>query len=319
MGILAEDYQNKELESYFNGSMGLGLGIDCDLDNYVRFKKGQFNLILGNDNVGKTFFILWYFVMLSVKNDLKWCIYCSENEVWSIKNKLMSFYLNNSIKNKDVEEKEFYQAKNWVDNYFKFVDTNILYTVKDLLKVFQDVNVNGYLIDPYNSLMKEKGSNSHEYDYEMASEVRLFCRKNNRTIYINMHPVSEASRNKHTQGDFKGQQAPPLKSHAEGGQKWANRCDDFFILHRYFTQDMKSKTLLFVEKIKETETGGERTSFDEPLVFIFRNYGFSINGKNPLSNKFYSDDINSFNPTEGLENAKEDEIYNLGIRTDKPF
>lgn len=306
MSILKEDYQNKELEQYFDGSMQQGLGIDCDLDNHLRFKKGQFNLILGNDNVGKTFWLLWYFTMLSVKQSLKWTIYCSENEVWSVKQKLMGFYLNKSIKLKYIEEKDFYNAKNWVEHYFKFVDTNKLYTVKQLLEVFESSDTDGYLLDPYNSLTKEKGFNSHEYDYEMASLVRMFCRRTKKTIYISMHPVSDASRNKHTDGQFKGQQAPPLKSHAEGGQKWANRCDDFLILHRYFTEDMKSKTLLFVEKIKETETGGDRTPFGNPLVFVFKPYGFSVNGKNPLEEKFINEDMQTFNYAGGFDNVEKE-------------
>ena len=316
MSILNEDYQSKELEQYFDGSMQQGLGIECDLDNHLRFKKGQFNLILGNDNVGKTFWLLWYFTILSVKQNLTWTIYCSENEVWSVKQKLMGFYLNKSIKLKYIKEKDFYSAKNWVENYFKFVDTNKLYTVKQLLEVFEESDTDGYLLDPYNSLTKEKGSNSHEYDYEMASLVRMFCRRTKKTIYISMHPVSDASRNKHTDGAFKGQQAPPLKSHAEGGQKWANRCDDFLILHRYFTEDMKLKTLLFVEKIKETETGGERTPFANPLVFMFRPYGFSVNGKNPLQDTFVNENTQTFNYNGGFENVEPEEVE---IREDKPF
>lgn len=309
MSILKSDYQDEMLESYHKGTMQMGLGIECDLDNHLLFKRGQFNLILGNDNVGKTFFLLWYLCMLSVKNGLKFTIYCGENEVWSVKQKLMGFFSNDNVKN--LKDNEFYMAKNWVDEHYKFVDTSKVYTVTELLEVFKVSNTDGYLIDPYNSLTREKGFNSHEYDYEMANLVRLFCRNNNKTLYINMHPVSDAARNKHTNGDFKGQQAPPQKAHAEGGQKWANRCDDFLILHRYFTANMKNKTLLFVEKIKETETGGNRTNFEDPLVFEFQNYGFSLNGKNPLLDKYVSPVNNDFNVNGGFNEMQfnEDELF----------
>lgn len=311
MGILENNYQDKELESYFDGSMTKGLGIDCDLDNNLVFKRGQFNLVLGNDNVGKTFWVLWYLTMLSVKRGLTWTIYASENEVWSVKQKIMSFFSNDNIKN--LEEKEYYQAKSWMDGHFNFVDTRKNYTIPQLLKVLEGTNSDGFLIDPYNSLSREKGFNSHEYDYEMANLVRLFCRSQNKTIYINMHPVTEASRNKHNSGDFKGQQAPPQKSHAEGGQKWPNRCDDFLILHRYFIEGMKTKTLLYVDKVKETETGGDRTNFEEPLVFEFENYGFSINGKNPLLNTFVKPVQTSYDTNGGFENI--DSNFN----EDEPF
>jgi len=302
MSILKDNYQDEELESFFDGSMPMGIGINCDLDKHLLFKRGQFNLILGNDNVGKTFFLIWYMCMLSIKSGLKWTMYCSENEVWSTKYKLMSFFSNQSIK--DLDPKEYYMAKNWVEEHFKFVDTRKTYILKELIKVFEDSDTDGYLIDPYNSLSKERGIDSHTYEYEMANLIRMFCRNRNKTVYISMHPVTEASRNIHTKGDYTGQQAPPRKSHAEGGQKWANRCDDFIIVHRYFTDEMVTKSLVYVEKIKETETGGNRTMFNEPLVFQFASYGFSINGKNPLLREFVQPEISTFDPKEAFKDVK---------------
>ena len=58
------------LLDYKNGKIKQGIGIGCELDKYVRFKKGQLNIILGHDNVGKTYFITWYFLALALTNKL---------------------------------------------------------------------------------------------------------------------------------------------------------------------------------------------------------------------------------------------------------
>ena len=49
------------------------------IDEYLKFKKGNFNVILGHNNVGKTTTIIFLMVMQSVNNDLKWLVFSSEN------------------------------------------------------------------------------------------------------------------------------------------------------------------------------------------------------------------------------------------------
>ena len=42
------------LENYRKGKIKAGLGIGNNLDNYLRLKQAQLNIILGHDNVEKT-------------------------------------------------------------------------------------------------------------------------------------------------------------------------------------------------------------------------------------------------------------------------
>ncbi len=64
------------LLDYRNGRIKQGLSIGCEMDKFIRHKRGEMNLILGHDNVGKTYFINYYFLALSIRNGLKFCI-CS--------------------------------------------------------------------------------------------------------------------------------------------------------------------------------------------------------------------------------------------------
>ena len=59
--ILRQGSSRQYLEDYRNGKIKKGIGIGCKLDDHIRFKPKQFNGVLGSDNVGKSFFIIWYF------------------------------------------------------------------------------------------------------------------------------------------------------------------------------------------------------------------------------------------------------------------
>ena len=55
---------------------------------------------------------------------------------------------------------------------------------------------NGMLIDPYNSLTKDngllKGLGGHEYDYLATTEIRMFCKKNKVSVWLNTHAATNS-------------------------------------------------------------------------------------------------------------------------------
>lgn len=277
--ILKDNFQDEKLKSFHEGTMVQGLGIGCDLDNHLVFKTGQLNMMLGIDNVGKTFFKCWYYVCLAIKHGKKFTIYSSENEVWSLKMKIMSFYSGKHLKK--MNDTEYYQTKTWMEGHFTFVDDSKFYKFTDLIKIFEDCDSDCVLIDPYNSLSPPSGDR-YSYNMEMLGLGKQFCKKTGKTLEINGHAGTEASRRFHKDGEFNGLIMPPEKSHIDGGQIFANRCDDFYIIHRYFRSPWDLVTFVYVDKVKETETGGKRTLSGEPLMLDFKEFGFSINRKNPL-------------------------------------
>ena len=130
---------------------------------------------------------------------------------------------------------------------------------------------------------------SHEYDYQVSSEMRLFCKDNNISIWLNTHAVTEALRRTHQkEHEYNGLPVPPNMADVEGGGKWGNRADDVFTIHRYTqhpTDWMISE--VHVRKVKEVETGGRPTSIDAPikLRMIPNNIGFTYAGMNLLQAK----------------------------------
>jgi hypothetical protein len=219
-------------------------------------------------------------------------VFSSENEPYSIIRKIVEFREGKPI-NK-IEETHYKEQVKWINEHFKFIDGSKLYTYKSLLDLAQHVkkawDYQGFLLDPYNSLNKDrgvlKGISEHEYDYQATSEIRIFCKENNISTWVCTHAATQSLREKHPKGHFyEGHPIPPSAASVEGGGKFVNRCDNFLVVHRmiYHPQDWVYSHL-HVKKIKDVDTGGRPTPMEDPirLESVKNNVGFKIEGKNPI-------------------------------------
>jgi hypothetical protein len=270
---------------------GIRLGIPA-LDEHFRFKYGNFNVILGHANVGKTTIVLYLMLLYSLKHKIKWLVYSSENEPHSIIRKLMEFLASKPI-NKLTED-EVDGNSDWINDHFRFVDTKLLYTYKDLLRIAastkKEWDYDGFVIDPYNSMLKDKDDlqniNSHEYDYQVCSYFRSFAAKHKLSIWLCTHANTAAIRIKHEHSHpFGGYPIPPLAADVEGGGKFVNRADDFMVIHRYTQHPSEWMcSHIHIRKVKDVDTGGRPTPKDDPIELrsVINNVGFEIDGENPI-------------------------------------
>ncbi len=270
-----------------NGTIkeGVKIGIP-DIDQYLRFKPSNFNVVLGHANVGKTTVILYLMLCFTQKHNLKWLVFSSENEPHSIIRKLVEFLEQKPI-NK-IDEETFKKHFDYVVKHFKVVANDTLHTYRTLLEFARafkkDFDYQGLLIDPYNSLSKDdemmKKLGGHEYDYLATTEMRMFCKKENVSIWLNTHANTNALRIKHPVGhEYVGHPIPPLASDVEGGGKFVNRADDFVVIHRYVQHPNEWMfSHIHVRKVKEVETGGRPTPIDSPirLKSMINNVGFTV-------------------------------------------
>lgn len=279
------DHRNNDeyLELLRQDKVPVGKGLGIALDNNIRFKESSFNIILGHANVGKTYWLLWYLLSLSVKYNLKHLIYSSENTVNGIKRNLIELLTKQKIKK--LTKHELQNAKEFIESHFDFIDTSKAYQLEDFMQEVQKLGrYDVLMIDPHNSFLKPQGVNAHDYDYEMATKLRLFAKKFNTTIYLCIHAVTEALRKTHKDGTYVGLPMPPNMSDAEGGGKWGNRADDFIVVHRYPAHESSWMfTEIHVKKVKETETGGMPTFSGQPIYFRLE-YGtqFTCEGVNVI-------------------------------------
>jgi hypothetical protein len=277
----------KYLEDFHAGRISEGLKIGCELDEFIRYKKGAFNIILGHDNLGKTYWRMWYLLCIAVKHKKKFCIWTGENQSGQVVRDLIQQYTGRKFKELSIAE--VYRYQNEIRQYFDFVDNKYVYTYDDLLKIFESEPYDGCVIDPYTGLKRKF---THEANYEFLNQSREWVNKNQITLDVCTHPVSDAGRGANSYfpkgHTWEYSLKPPKKDDTEGGKPFANRCDDFIVVHRIADRpDMRFYTLVYVEKIKDVETGGNRTMRENPVYHDFNfGLGFKVEGVDPLRDTY---------------------------------
>ena len=276
----------KYLRDYKEGRIALGDGIGCDLDEAMRYKQGSFNLILGRNGVGKTYFKTWHQLALSMKfreeKTMKWCIWTGENKAGQVVRNLIQWYTGTHFK--QLSMSEICRAEQEISQWFYFVDNSKMYKYKELLDVFESDDYSGCLIDPYTGLDREYSFGSN---YDFLNETRQWVNQKNITVDVCTHPISSSGRAGavYPKGhDWEGYIRNPYQSDVEGGDAFSNRMDDFICLHRMKDHPtMKTYTQVYVYKIKDHDTGGMETEFEQPVLCEFnKGLGFKVNGINPL-------------------------------------
>jgi hypothetical protein len=286
--MIVKDSEGKDyLNLLRTGKLEKGYEIGCELDNYLVFKRKQLVFANGLDNVGKTYFIAWYFLCLTQRHNLTWTIFSTENSIAKIKRDLIQFLAQRKVE--DLTEMEFYNYFNHISHYFKFLSTDVVYNFEEVLKLFNESNTDGYLIDPLTALANGAIKiNKHETDNENMLKLRAWLNTNNKTVYINTHVSTEAARRTYPKDhDLNGHTMPPTKADTEGGQKLANRADDFITIHRLTQHEIHwMNTQVHVRKVKDTLTGGGTTMLDYPVSLKHeKNFSFTVGGINPLTQK----------------------------------
>jgi hypothetical protein len=268
--ISSDDEDFRWIDDYANGKIPVGLETgDSKLDEYFRYKK-EFLIMNGHSNVGKTTFALYMMVNSAVRHGWKWVVYSSENRTASLKMSLMQFAVNRRIADMNYDQRK--AAYKWVNEHFTVISNNQVYSYSDIIvfleKIVRQQDCDAVFVDPYNSLKIELTGNgsSHDYHYQAASEFLTFSTTNDVAVWLNMHAVTEAQRRK---GDD-GLPVAPFAEDTEGGGKFVNRADCFITVHRKVQapdHNIKKTTELHIRKVRETETGGQPTSFDDPITF----------------------------------------------------
>lgn len=281
--------------------MGLDTGL-AKLDEGIRFKSGQLTIVNGLDNTGKTVWILWYYLILSVKHNLKWCIYSGENKSGQLVRQLIQFYTGQRLQ--EMELKEVFRVEIIIQQWFTFVDNSNFYKSTELFKIFADGDYQGCLIDPFTGMNREY---THAANYDFLNESRNFCNQTGKSVYVNTHVVSEAARRVYPEGhEYSGYASPPSKSQSEGGQPFGNRADDFLTIHRLVGHPTrKFTTEVYIRKIKDTERGGSVSPIDDPLDFEFNSgLGFTMDGQNILNHTVKQDNaLGVLTPNDDFEDT----------------
>lgn len=272
--------QPQDYEEYLNqvrlGTLKMGLTTgSSQLDQHFLLKEGNFVMVNGLDNVGKSEWVWWLELIAAMYHGWKGVIFSSENTVGAFMRRTIQLYWGKPLTGDfAMSQKEYEIAKKFIEDHFLIIKgQEELYNYKDIINLVKVALSKGQynygMIDPYNSLKTDLSGfsklNTHEYHYEALSELKAFGQQNNFGWFINHHAVTAAIRLKDADKKYP---VAPRKEDTEGGGKVANKADDFLTVHR-ITQHPTDWmiTEVHVRKIKDTETGGRPTSIDTPIRF----------------------------------------------------
>lgn len=270
-----EDY-DEYLQQVRDGTLQQGLTTASPtLDKHFLFKKGNLVMTNGIDNTGKSVFMWWLLLIAAMYHGWRGIIFSSENTLGAFMRKMIQFYWGKPLYGKwAMNDAEYIIAKKFIESHFLLIKAQEdLYNYKDIInmvkKALKREKLDYGMIDPYNSLKIDLNGfsklNTHEYHYEALSEIKSFGQENGFGWFVNHHAVTAAARAKDGEKKYP---VAPNKADTEGGQKVANKSDDFLTIHRITQHPIDwMVTELHVRKIKDTETGGRPTSIDAPVKF----------------------------------------------------
>ena len=119
--IVNKEDNLKYLYAFKEGKIKRGLGIGNELDNWFVHKRGSFTVIVGLDNVGKTFSVM-VLLCLSIKHNVKWCIWSGENSSGQLTRDLIQMYAQRKLTNLTKSQIDKYNDK--ISKWFTFVSNN---------------------------------------------------------------------------------------------------------------------------------------------------------------------------------------------------
>lgn len=180
----------------------------------------------------------------------------------------------------DLTHKEIRRAEMKLENHFTFIDNRQRYEPTQVIDLYTESKANTLLIDPWNSL---KTDLSYSGNYDVLNELKMITKEGTNTIFINAHPSTASGRlgAVYPKDHFwRGQVRIPFKSDIEGGKSFANKADDFVVIHRLISHpDLWHYTMVEVAKIKDIDTGGKPTMLDNPIMLDYNfGRGLTCNG-----------------------------------------
>jgi len=285
----AED--EKYIRDFKNGTLKVGKSTRIPkLDTHWKFTPNSMDMFLGADNVGKSTWVWFVMTLGSYFHQMKWLILSYENLIPRIKIMVIQFLLHKNVKDNLISDSEFKKAVEFVNDHFEFMRIDKPITAYNCLDLATKISkLDGLVIDPYSSLLIDRDKwigSKHDYDNEVLNQMKIFTR-DVCSIYITLHPFSEGARRAYPKDhEYAGHQMPLQKADAEGGQKFANRADQFTIIHRMIShQERFHITELHVRKVKDYEITGIPTMLDSPVCMTYEKGGAGFadeRGQNPM-------------------------------------
>ncbi|MFD2890027.1 toprim domain-containing protein [Chitinophaga cymbidii] len=277
-----------------------------DFDKLFSFKRGQFTVVTGIPNHGKSAFLNQCLVRLSSRYGWKHAICSFEHQpVMHHAAKLISCFLGKRFDPSTINTTQWAWGKLFVDEHFYFFNTeDIELTVGSLLDKAKELvmryGIDSFTIDPWNYIEfnLERGETETMFISRALTLITKFSRAYDVHVFLVAHPAKMSKTGK-------GFDIPNLYSIA-GSAHFNNKTDNGITVH---IDEMTGNPVVYVQKVREQpytgvkghsifrfEVGTGRyaeldTSFSDevPLYLDRKGYDYGLLADDPI--KFPQDEI----------------------------
>ncbi|QDP54261.1 MAG: putative bifunctional DNA primase/polymerase [Prokaryotic dsDNA virus sp.] len=247
-----------------NGVKNYSIGLP-NADNYFKMSFGEWSVVTGIPNSGKSDVMDMICCNLALKYDFRCGMFAPESfpyegHIKRIANKLNETNCNNSQLN---------QTKDFIQDHFFWVKIDLEnLTLKGILNSFRELvfqkGINVFVIDPWN-MLDHSAQRDHSYIGRSLSEITQFCQQTNTHLFLVAHPRKIESEN----GTYK----KPTLYDISGSADFFNKAYNGLIVYRCIGQKTKYESdivKIYIEKVKRKENG-QLGEFD--IAPDFRNGG----------------------------------------------
>lgn len=226
-------------------------------DEYFSFKRGQFTVVTGIPNHGKSAFLNQCQIRLSSRFGWKHAVCSFENQpVMHHAAKLISCFLGKRFDAAQIDNRRWAWGKVFVDAHFYFFNTeDIDLTLESLLDKAKELvlrfGIDSFTIDPWNYIEfnLQKGETETMYISRALTMITKFCRSYDVHVFLVAHPAKMVK-------TAKGFEVPNLYSIA-GSAHFNNKADNGITVHIDEGTPEKN-SIVYVQKVREQPYTGKK-------------------------------------------------------------
>lgn len=240
---------------YGRGPRAMTTGFE-ELDKAFRYLPGQFIVITGIPNHGKSLMLDQIACQVSDLHGDKWAVFSPETgETQHIADlcevKVGAHFHDGPAQR--ISEVELDEALAWVKRRFFFISSadhtpSVDWVIERARAAVIRHGIKHLIVDPYNELEASRPNNQTETEFvsQLISKLKRFGRHHEVTVWMVAHP-------RKMERDETGQHRVPSLYDISGSSHWNNKADAGLVVYRDYE---KKQTLVVSKKIRRQRTCG---------------------------------------------------------------
>lgn len=224
-------------------------------DELFSFKRGQFTVITGIPNHGKSAFLNQCHIRLSSRFGWKHGICSFENQpVMHHAAKIISCFLGRKFNAADIDARQWLWGKTFTDEHFYFFNTeDIDLSMEGVLGKAKELvirwGIDSFTIDPWNYIEfnLQNGETETMFISRALTMITKFCRAYDVHVFLVAHPAKMVKRGN-------AFEIPNLYSIA-GSAHFNNKADNGITVH---IDEVTGNSVVYVQKVREQPYTGKK-------------------------------------------------------------